>query len=148
MAPDASQRRRHWKKILENITVDNKVNNIAVVFIVVHVVCNEIDYFSLASIACELLPITELGSSSRYITEVILTDAFYNYAFQACVSAVVVCLLVYTISANYGYLTFGSLVDGDVLLSYDATKIQVLLALILLALKSWTTYPILMFCVR
>lgn len=67
---------------------------------------------------------------------------------KACVSAVVVCLLVYTISANYGYLTFGSLVDGDVLLSYDATKIQVLLALILLALKSWTTYPILMFCVR
>lgn len=34
------------------------------------------------------------------------------------------------------------------LLSYDATKPQVLIAVILLAIKSWTTYPILMFCVR
>ncbi|KAG0729676.1 putative sodium-coupled neutral amino acid transporter 7 [Chionoecetes opilio] len=67
---------------------------------------------------------------------------------KACVTAVMVCLLVYTVSANYGYLTFGSLVDGDVLLSYDASKLQVLLAVILLAIKSWTTYPILMFCVR
>ncbi|XP_069948994.1 sodium-coupled neutral amino acid transporter 7 isoform X2 [Cherax quadricarinatus] len=67
---------------------------------------------------------------------------------KACVAAIVVCFLVYTVSANYGYLTFGSLVKGDVLLSYDARKMQVLIAVILLAIKSWTTYPILMFCVR
>ncbi|XP_042241338.1 putative sodium-coupled neutral amino acid transporter 7 [Homarus americanus] len=67
---------------------------------------------------------------------------------KACVSAIIVCFVVYTASANYGYLTFGSLVKGDVLLSYDARKPQVLTAIILLAIKSWTTYPILMFCVR
>lgn len=67
---------------------------------------------------------------------------------KACVSAVFVCLVVYTISANYGYLTFGSLVNADVLLSYDALEPQVLIADILLAVKSWTTYPILLFCVR
>ncbi|XP_050725311.1 putative sodium-coupled neutral amino acid transporter 7 [Eriocheir sinensis] len=77
-----------------------------------------------------------------------LKDRKASMFTKSCVSAVVVCFLVYTISANYGYLTFGSTVDGDVLLSYDATKPQVLLAVILLAIKSWTTYPILMFCVR
>ncbi|CAL4073005.1 unnamed protein product [Meganyctiphanes norvegica] len=67
---------------------------------------------------------------------------------KACVTAVLVCLAVYTLSANFGYLTFGTFVDGDVLLSYDATKPWVLIAVILLAVKSWTTYPILLFCVR
>lgn len=85
--------------------------------------------------------------TSRWLTCLEMLRAFLCPS-QACVSAVVACLLVYTLSANYGYLTFGSYVDGDVLLSYDATKPQVLLAVILLAIKSWTTYPILMFCVR
>ncbi|KAK7041538.1 hypothetical protein SK128_017079, partial [Halocaridina rubra] len=67
---------------------------------------------------------------------------------KACVSAVSVCLAVYTLSANYGYLTFGSRVEGDVLLSYDPRRIQVFVAVILLGIKSWTTYPILLFCVR
>nr|XP_045611689.1 putative sodium-coupled neutral amino acid transporter 7 [Procambarus clarkii] len=67
---------------------------------------------------------------------------------KACIAAIVACFLVYTVSANYGYLTFGSLVNGDVLLSYDARKPQVLIGVILLAIKSWTTYPILLFCVR
>ena len=38
--------------------------------------------------------------------------------------------------------------EGDVLLSYNAKKIYILVAIILLAIKSWTTYPILLFCVR
>ncbi|XP_066968924.1 sodium-coupled neutral amino acid transporter 7-like [Macrobrachium rosenbergii] len=67
---------------------------------------------------------------------------------KACMSAIFVCLTIYTISANYGYLTFGSLVNGDVLLSYDARKVHVFVAVILLGIKSWTTYPILLFCVR
>ncbi|XP_076035204.1 sodium-coupled neutral amino acid transporter 7-like [Oratosquilla oratoria] len=68
--------------------------------------------------------------------------------FKACLSAIIVCLLVYTFSANYGYLTFGSEVNVDVLLSYNAKKPHVLIAIILLAIKSWATYPILLFCVR
>ncbi|KAK3858420.1 hypothetical protein Pcinc_035394 [Petrolisthes cinctipes] len=69
-------------------------------------------------------------------------------SIKACIVAVITCLIVYTISANYGYLTFGSLVGGDVLTSYDATKPHVLIAILLLAIKSWTTYPLLLFCVR
>ncbi|XP_063586479.1 sodium-coupled neutral amino acid transporter 7-like [Penaeus indicus] len=66
--------------------------------------------------------------------------------WKACTVAIVVCLLVYTFSANYGFLTFGSLVNTDVLLSYEARRPQVLVAVVLLAVKSWTTYPILLFC--
>nr|XP_027216275.1 putative sodium-coupled neutral amino acid transporter 7 [Penaeus vannamei] len=68
--------------------------------------------------------------------------------WKACTVAIVVCLSVYTVSANYGYLTFGSLVNTDVLLSYEARRPQVLVAVVLLAVKSWTTYPILLFCMR
>ncbi|XP_037784546.1 putative sodium-coupled neutral amino acid transporter 7 [Penaeus monodon] len=68
--------------------------------------------------------------------------------WKACTVAIAVCLLVYTVSANYGYLTFGSLVNTDVLLSYEARRPQVLVAVVLLAVKSWTTYPILLFCMR
>ncbi|KAK4327153.1 hypothetical protein Pmani_002382 [Petrolisthes manimaculis] len=69
-------------------------------------------------------------------------------SIKACIVAIITCLIVYTLSANYGYLTFGSMVGGDVLMSYDATQPHVLIAILLLAIKSWTTYPLLLFCVR
>lgn len=61
--------------------------------------------------------------------------------------AMIVCVLTYTVVASFGYLTFGSTVDSDILLSYPQS-VPVLVAVILIALKMYTTYPILLFVGR
>lgn len=71
--------------------------------------------------------------------------------FTACSIAMLCCALVYTFSANFGYLTFGGDVNTDLLLSYDSNHpgaLAIHIAIIVLAFKSITTYPVLMFCVR
>jgi sodium-coupled neutral amino acid transporter 7/8 len=62
--------------------------------------------------------------------------------------AILICVLVYTGAATFGYLTFGSKVSGDILSDYSATKPSVMVALIAMAAKTYTTYPILLFCGR
>ena len=63
-------------------------------------------------------------------------------------TALLVCLLAYTAAGTCGYLTFGMDVPGDILEGYDANKPYVLVAIIALAAKSCTTYPLLAFCGR
>ncbi|XP_067128528.1 sodium-coupled neutral amino acid transporter 7-like isoform X1 [Centruroides vittatus] len=67
---------------------------------------------------------------------------------RTVIVAMAICVLTYTVAATYGYLTFGSLVTSDILESYDATDPVVLVGLIALAIKTYTTYPILLFCGR
>lgn len=67
----------------------------------------------------------------------------------AASAAVLVCALCYTVAAAFGYLTFGSVVNNDILESYSGEKRpEVLVAVIAMALKTMTTYPILLFCGR
>ena len=61
--------------------------------------------------------------------------------------ALLLCLFSYTGTAAFGYLTFGSDVKQDVLESYSPTP-DVLVAVIGLAAKMYTTYPILLFVGR
>jgi sodium-coupled neutral amino acid transporter 7/8 len=58
--------------------------------------------------------------------------------------ALILCIFSYTGTASFGYLTFGSDVKQDILESYKPTP-DVLVAVIGLAAKMYTTYPILMF---
>ncbi len=58
------------------------------------------------------------------------------------------CLATYTLAGVFGYLTFGSSVPSDILEGYDATKPHVLIAIVALAVKCGSTYPILAFCGR
>lgn len=67
---------------------------------------------------------------------------------KTVVVAILVCALVYTAAATFGYLTFGSLVPSDILEAYNAKDPIVLVGIIALALKIFTTYPILLFCGR
>lgn len=67
---------------------------------------------------------------------------------RTVIVAMAICVLTYTVAATYGYLTFGSLVASDILESYDAKDPIVLVGLIALAIKTYTTYPILLFCGR
>jgi len=62
--------------------------------------------------------------------------------------AIAICVFTYTGAATFGYLTFGSLVSPDILTNYSASKPSVMIALIAMALKTYTTYPILLFCGR
>lgn len=60
--------------------------------------------------------------------------------------ALCICIFMYTIAATFGYLTFGSKIHPDVLLSYDSSDPWVLVAILAISIKTYTTYPILCFC--
>ncbi|XP_078257847.1 sodium-coupled neutral amino acid transporter 7 isoform X2 [Rhinoraja longicauda] len=63
-------------------------------------------------------------------------------------AAVVICLFVYTGTGVCGFLTFGSSVNVDVLLSYPSDDISVTIARTSIILCVLTSYPILHFCGR
>ncbi|XP_072374731.1 sodium-coupled neutral amino acid transporter 7 isoform X2 [Scyliorhinus torazame] len=63
-------------------------------------------------------------------------------------AAVVICLFVYTGTGVCGFLTFGSSVNVDVLLSYPSNDIAVTIARAAIILCVLTSYPILHFCGR
>jgi len=63
-------------------------------------------------------------------------------------AAIIVCAFAYSFSASCGYLTFGSKVNPDILLDYDATRPEVMIGVIAMAVKTVFTYPILLFCGR
>ena len=66
----------------------------------------------------------------------------------ASFSAIAICVFTYTGAATFGYMTFGNLVYEDIISNYNANKPSVMLALVAISLKTYTTYPILMFCGR
>lgn len=61
--------------------------------------------------------------------------------------AMTLCVLTYTVTAALGYLMFGDNITSDILLSFEP-DIPVLIAVVLIAVKTYTTYPILLFCGR
>ena len=62
--------------------------------------------------------------------------------------SIIIVFCAYTISAIYGYLTFGSLVDDDVLMSYNSKDASVLVAIVMYLMKTYTSYPLNLFCAR
>lgn len=60
--------------------------------------------------------------------------------------ALSICVFTYTVAATFGYLTFGSKISSDILESYDARDPSILIAIIAISIKTYTTYPILSFC--
>ena len=61
--------------------------------------------------------------------------------------AMILCVVTYTGTAAFGFLTIGDAITQDILLSYDQDA-PVIIAVILIAIKTYTTYPILLFCGR
>jgi len=61
--------------------------------------------------------------------------------------AMVLCVLTYTVTAALGYLQFGDRITNDILLSFEPDA-PVIIAVALIAMKTYTTYPILLFCGR
>lgn len=71
-----------------------------------------------------------------------------SYLLRAAVLAVAILFFTYSVAASFGYLTFGRNVQSDVLESYDAADPSVLIAIVAIAIKTYTTYPIMLFCGR
>ena len=63
-------------------------------------------------------------------------------------TAIFICAFAYSFSASCGYLTFGSIVNPDILLDYPADRPEVMFGVVAMAVKTVFTYPILLFCGR
>lgn len=62
--------------------------------------------------------------------------------------SILIVFATYTITATFGYLTFGDKIDDDLLKSYDSKDASVLVAIIMFLLKTYTSYPLNLFCAR
>lgn len=70
---------------------------------------------------------------------------------EFCKSISVSLLIVfsaYTLTATFGYLTFGVAINDDLLKSYDSKDASVLVAVIMYLIKTYTSYPLNLFCAR
>ncbi|CAF1278576.1 unnamed protein product [Adineta ricciae] len=67
---------------------------------------------------------------------------------KATLLSTIVLILSYCLVAIYGYLTFGIKVDHDILMSYHPISAIVLIAIIMVAIKTYTAYPVNLFCGR
>lgn len=62
--------------------------------------------------------------------------------------AIGICFSTYTLTAICGYLTFGDKVSSDVLQSYDASDVSVIIARVAIFVAMLTSYPVVHFCGR
>ncbi|KAM8799264.1 solute carrier family 38 member 8 [Eudromia elegans] len=67
-----------------------------------------------------------------------------NFAHWVAVSvlSMLICLLIYTLTGLYGYLTFGEDVAADILMSYPGNDAVVIVARLLFGISIVTIYPI------
>ncbi|XP_018423560.1 PREDICTED: putative sodium-coupled neutral amino acid transporter 8 [Nanorana parkeri] len=60
------------------------------------------------------------------------------------VVSMLICLLIYSLTGIYGYLTFGEGVAADILMSYPGNDVVVIIARLLFAISIITIYPIIL----
>ncbi|XP_077374183.1 putative sodium-coupled neutral amino acid transporter 8a [Festucalex cinctus] len=66
-----------------------------------------------------------------------------HWAFISVV-AMIICLIIYSLTGVYGYLTFGKDVKADILMSYMGNDILMLIARLLFGVSIITIYPIIL----
>ncbi|RDD47151.1 putative sodium-coupled neutral amino acid transporter 7 [Trichoplax sp. H2] len=62
--------------------------------------------------------------------------------------AMLVCIVVYSITGSFGYMSFGNSVNSDILLNYGSSNILVTISRIMISINMVTSYPVLHFCAR
>ncbi|CAF1439731.1 unnamed protein product [Adineta steineri] len=67
---------------------------------------------------------------------------------KATLASTIILICSYCLVAVCGYLTFGTKVEHDILMSYDPRSPPVLIAVIMVAIKTYTAYPVNLFCGR
>lgn len=70
--------------------------------------------------------------------------------FTICaVISMILCFLAYTVVGIYGYMTFGiGNVPSDILQGYSDKSPALTIAIVAVAVKNFTTYPIILYCGR
>ncbi|KZC04073.1 PREDICTED: putative sodium-coupled neutral amino acid transporter 7 [Dufourea novaeangliae] len=70
--------------------------------------------------------------------------------FTICAAvSMIICFAAYTVVGIYGYATFGAgNVPSDILQGYTDKSVILTLAIIFIAIKNFTTYPIVLYCGR
>uniref|UniRef100_A0A8C3Y6P2 Solute carrier family 38 member 8 n=1 Tax=Catharus ustulatus TaxID=91951 RepID=A0A8C3Y6P2_CATUS len=118
-------------------------------------------YLTLVIILKYYLQAESLSSSWTSIFSVIPTICFGFQCHEACVAiyssmrnqsfshwvtvsvlSMLICLLIYSLTGLYGYLTFGEAVASDVLMSYPGNDPLVIVARLLFGVSIVTIYPI------
>jgi len=67
---------------------------------------------------------------------------------KATLASTTILILSYCFVAICGYLTFGTGVEHDILMNYDPKSPAVLVAVIMIAVKTFTAYPVNLYCGR
>ena len=67
---------------------------------------------------------------------------------KAIIVSFILLFFCYQTTATFGYLTFGTKVSDDLLQSYNSKEPEVLIALIMYLFKTYTSYPLNLFCAR
>ena len=62
--------------------------------------------------------------------------------------AMTICCTAYTITASFGYLTFGTTVKSDMLMNYDPNDVIVNIARVMLSIIVLSTSAVVLFCGR
>uniref|UniRef100_A0A8C7Y3D0 Solute carrier family 38 member 8a n=1 Tax=Oryzias sinensis TaxID=183150 RepID=A0A8C7Y3D0_9TELE len=72
-----------------------------------------------------------------------MEDRQLSHWVAVSVVAMVICLIIYSLTGVYGYLTFGREVKADILMSYASSDVMMLVARLLFGVSIITIYPIL-----
>ncbi|XP_040135932.2 solute carrier family 38 member 8 isoform X1 [Ictidomys tridecemlineatus] len=64
------------------------------------------------------------------------------------VLSLLACCLIYSLTGAYGFLTFGTRVSADILMSYPGDDVAIIVARVLFAVSIVTVYPIVLFLGR
>ncbi|XP_036042709.1 putative sodium-coupled neutral amino acid transporter 8 [Onychomys torridus] len=75
------------------------------------------------------------------------TQSLSHWALVSVLS-LLACCLVYSLTGVYGFLTFGTEVSADILMSYPGNDVAIIVARILFAVSIVTVYPIVLFLGR
>lgn len=67
---------------------------------------------------------------------------------KSIIASVALIFTAYQITATFGYLMFGVKVDDDLLKSFEPNDWSVLVAIIMFLIKTYTSYPLNLFCAR
>ncbi|KAM6430346.1 solute carrier family 38 member 8 isoform 1-T1 [Liasis olivaceus] len=77
-----------------------------------------------------------------------LSDKRLSHWVVVSVMSMLFCLLIYSLTGLYGYLTFGADVAADILMSYPGNDVMVIIARLLFGISIITIYPIVLFLGR
>ncbi|XP_031731527.1 putative sodium-coupled neutral amino acid transporter 8a [Anarrhichthys ocellatus] len=123
-----------------------------------------VKYYTTPSVLVHISPLYTSGISSwSSMFSVIPTICFGFQCHEACITiyssmenqrlshwvfisvvSMIFCLVIYSLTGAYGYLTFGKDVKADILMSYTGDDILILIARLLFGISIITIYPIIL----